>query len=83
VNVDLTELHLAAAKMKGLIGFLEKLRELEIGYSQGVSKASDFVKANNGIVSELDGGQTKLSMLGEEAICFQPYDDIDLFYWES
>jgi hypothetical protein len=83
MNVDLSELHLAAAKMKGLIGYLEQLRKLKVTYSNGLSKACNFVKENDGNIIELDDGETKLSMLGEEAICFQPYPDIDLFYWES
>jgi hypothetical protein len=73
---------MAAAKMKGLTGYLEELRNSKLSYSEGLSRACDFVKKNNGEIKKLVDCETELSMLGESAICFQPYADIDLFYFE-
>lgn len=83
LNVDFTELTLAAAKMHGLDGFLSALRTQKLTYDDGLKRAVEFVHQNNGDIIELADNQTKLSFAGEEAICFQPYADIDLFYFES
>ncbi|NQZ49317.1 MAG: hypothetical protein HRT95_03740 [Moritella sp.] len=81
LNVDLSELHIASAKMQGLDTFLTELRNQKLCFSKGLEIASKFVEKNGGEVTVIAEG-TLLRLLGDEATCFQPYDDINLFYFE-
>ena len=83
LKVDLSVLHLAAAQMQGLGGYLDELRKQKLTYQTGLSMAIAFVKKNDGTVVELEDEQTKLTLGSDEAICFQLYPDIDLFYYEN
>lgn len=82
LDVDFTGLHLAAAKMQGLDSYLGELRKVKKTYKDGLLLATDYVSDNNGRVENLPDNQTKLVLGDDEAICFQPYPDIDLFYYE-
>lgn len=66
-----------------LTEYLGKLRELRTTYSEGLELAMDFIKLNEGHFSTDEENQTTLSLGNEIAICFQPYPDIDRFYFES
>jgi hypothetical protein len=83
LNVDFSELQLAASKMNGLNGLLDELRKQKLSYQNGLSRAIEFVNHNGGKVIELPNNQTQLTLGNDEAICFQPYADIDLFYYEN
>ena len=83
LDENFSELKLAASKMNGLDGLLAELRNQKVNYKFGLSKAVEFVNQNNGEVEELPNNETKLIMGKEEAVCFQPYSDIDLFYYEN
>jgi hypothetical protein len=61
---------------------LNDLREQKVNYKYGLLQVTEFVNTNNGQVIEKTGNETVLILGGEEAICFQPYEDIDLFYYE-
>jgi hypothetical protein len=84
LDVDFTELELAAAKMRGLDPYLVALRKMGKTYSEGLALATQYAKDNGGEVSTLSNeGITTIKIFGEEAKCFQPYPDIDLFYFET
>lgn len=83
LNVDLSELSLAAAKMQGLDSFLCELRKVKKTYKEGLNRAKTYVLDNGGRVEKLADNQTKLILGDEEAVCFKPYPDIDLFYYEN
>lgn len=81
LDVDFSSLTLAAAKMQGLDAYLTELRNVGSTYKDGLSLAKQYTIDNGGKVVE-DGEQTKLTLLREEAVCFQPYSDINKFYFE-
>ena len=84
LDVDFSELELAAAKMKGLESYLFALRKAEKTFSEGLELASQYALDNGGEVSAVsDEGVTTIKLLNEEAHCFQPYPDINRFYFES
>lgn len=86
LNVDFTDLELAAAKMHGLDGYLTALRNAKKTYSDGLALAKQFVCDNGGTSTErIEDGVTitTLCCCEERAECFQPYPDIDLFYFET
>lgn len=83
LSVDFTELRLAVAKMEGLDAFLLALRKAGETYHSGLTKAKQFVIDNGGSVLDEDqDGVTVLKLFDDEAHCFQPYTDIDMFYFE-
>jgi len=81
LNVDLSELHIAVSKMQGLDALLTELRNQKLSFSKGLEIASKYALRNGGEVTVIAEG-TLLKLLGDEATCFQPYHDIDLFYFE-
>ncbi|GIC77642.1 hypothetical protein [Moritella sp. F3] len=81
LNVDLSELHIAAAKMQGLDALLTELRNQKLCFSKGLEIASKYVEINGGEVTVIAEG-TLLKLLCDEVTCFQPYEDINLFYFE-
>jgi hypothetical protein len=84
LDVDFTELELAAAKMRGLDPYLLALRKAKKSFSEGLGLASQYAVDNGGEVSAVSNeGVTTIKALGEEAHCFQPYPDIDIFYFET
>ena len=83
INVGFSDLRLEVSKMKGLNGYLTEIRNEKLPYADGLSRAIEFVETNKGSVNKLVDGETKLVVGDEEATCFQPYDDIDLFYFEA
>ena len=83
LNVNFDELAISAAKMHGLGGLLIELRKQKVTFQFGLSEAKNFVEHNNGKIIELPDNSIKLVVGDEEAICFQPYEDIDLFYYEN
>jgi len=83
LNVDFSELQLATSKMLGLPGLLAELRKQKFNYKTGLSKAVEFVNDNGGNVIDLPDNNTKLVIGDDEAICFHPYPDVDLFYYEN
>lgn len=82
LNENFSALKIAAAKMKGLEALVNCLREQNVSYEAGLQQAIDFTRVNNGTVKTLDDGITQLSVDGFQVDCFQPYSDIDLFYFE-
>jgi hypothetical protein len=68
--------------MSLLDDFLTAQRKSLASYSDGLLSAISYVTINKGEVIELGEGETKLVLGHEEAICFKPYEDIDLFYFE-
>jgi hypothetical protein len=82
LNVDFTELHLSAAKMQGLDSYLSALRNHGFNYIEGLQRATTYVVDNGGQVQLADDGVTELSLGDDTAYCFQPYEDIDRFYYE-
>lgn len=83
IEIDnFAELKLAAAKMKGLHAYLGVLRKAKKTYDEGLTLAKQHVQDNGGQLHELEDGVIKMILNNEEAFCFQPYSDIDLFYFE-
>lgn len=68
--------------MSLLQSFLEAQRKEMAKYDEGLLLASTFVENNNGQVVQCENNETKLILGNDVAICFKPYDDIDLFYFE-
>ena len=81
LNVDLTDLRLAAAEMSGLDAYLTELRAVGKGYLEGVTLAKDYVTRNGGTIEE-KADSTVLTLFEAQAYCFQLYSDIDKFYFE-
>ena len=82
LDVDLTDLNLAAAKMSGLGAYLQALRDTRRGFSQCLELAVSFVQDAGGQVNH--ESESTILELGEQVFhCFQPYPDIDLFYFEG
>jgi hypothetical protein len=82
LDVDFSELQLATAKMQGLDKTLTELRAQKKRFKEGLEIACDYVKTNGGTIQEKDEGIV-LKLNEQIAVCFQPYEDIDLFYFES
>ncbi|CAH7353078.1 hypothetical protein ACED30_14065 [Vibrio splendidus] len=85
LNVDFSALHLAASKTQGLIAYAETLRELKTPYNEGLIALRDYVITNDGQehTTQHDGVKvTRFVLACEELHCFQPYQDIDLLYFE-
>lgn len=58
--------------------FLIGLRQ----HSEGLALAKQFVIDSGGQIELASDGIVILRAMGEEAYCFQPYPDIDRFYFE-
>ncbi len=69
--------------MTDLDSYLTNLRRQKKTYNEGLALARQFVIDRGGEISLVSDGITILKMLGEEAYCFQPYPDIDRFYFET
>lgn len=83
IKIDnIAELKLAAAKMEGLDAYLGELRKAKKTYDEGLTLAKQYVQDNGGQLHQLEDGVIKMILNNEEAFCFQPYSDIDLFYFE-
>lgn len=83
LDVDFSKLHIAASKMKGLEGLANELRKQKVSYQDGLKQVIEFVEKNNGSVKQADEeGVTILTLDGFDMACFQPYGDIDQFYFE-
>ncbi len=62
--------------------YLMGLRKAKKTYSQGLELAKQFALNNGGEFVTTNENETVLKVFGEEAHCFQPYPDIDIFYFE-
>jgi len=82
LNVNLSNLRIETSKMQGLEGLVKCLRDEKLSYQNGLSVAVEYTQQNSGIVETLEDGVTRLALHGFEVHCFQPYSDIDLFYYE-
>ena len=82
LNVNFSEITLAAAKMRGLDAYLMALREAEFTFERGLAAAIQYIQDNDGTVSH-SKGVTRLRLGNEEAFVFQLYEDIDRFYFET
>ena len=85
LDIDFSELALAAAKMRGLDAYLSAIREAKKPFDEGLALAIEYVKDNGGKI-ETTESTTVLSLdlaTNEIAHCFKPYEDIDLFYFEN
>ncbi len=69
--------------MTDLDSYLTGLRYQKKTYSEGLVLAKQFVIDRGGEIALTSDGITTLKILGEEAHCFQPYSDVDLFYFET
>lgn len=69
--------------MSYLNDFLTQLVKSRKTYDEGVRLAKMFVENNNGSHCTNDMNETELNLRHETAICFQLYQDIDRFYYES
>lgn len=76
-----TKYSLSPPTIIGLSGYLAELRNVGQSYSKGIALAKEYVTKNGGEISE-DDDITYLKLFGEEASCFQPYPDINKFYFE-
>ncbi|GAC03349.1 hypothetical protein [Paraglaciecola chathamensis] len=57
------------------------IRKMAKSYTAGLEMAKEFVAKNGGSIRQ-NGVMTILNLYQETAICFQPYPDIDKFYFE-
>lgn len=63
--------------------YLSNVRQLRTTYQDGLELAKTFTQNNGGHYSTCDENETTLTLGNEKAICFQPYPDINRFYYES
>ncbi|EJE4158670.1 hypothetical protein M3919_003906 [Vibrio parahaemolyticus] len=82
LNTDFSSLHVAAAQMNGLESLVNELRKQRVSYQDGLTTAIEFTKNNQGTVESQRDGITLLCLGGFQVKCFQPYSDIDFFYFE-
>ncbi|MFM2591286.1 hypothetical protein [Vibrio sp. TBV020] len=82
LNVDFSNLHIATAKMKGLEALVNELRRQKVTYEDGLAQAVEFTRSNGGHVEEREDKVTRLTLNDFSVDCFQPYPDIDVFYFE-
>lgn len=64
---------------------LMDIRHQKLSFKEGLVRATKTVELAGGeIETEIEGGQHfyHLTLDNEKATCFQPYPDIDLFYYE-
>lgn len=78
----LSTLKIQAAKMQGLEGLVNCLRDLQLSYEAALQQAIQFTTENNGTVETLDDEVTRLTLSDFQVDCFRPYSDIDRFYFE-
>tara|TARA_R110002167_G_scaffold353209_1_gene566399 strand:+ start:540 stop:764 length:225 start_codon:yes stop_codon:yes gene_type:complete len=57
------------------------IRKMAKSYVGGLTMAEEFVAKNGGVIRR-NANMTTLILNQETAICFQPYPDIDKFYFE-
>lgn len=69
--------------LNSLTHFLANVRKQKAKYQEGLGLAVEFVHRQKGKVNYQQGGEVELTVGEDTAICFQPYSDIDLFYYES
>jgi hypothetical protein len=69
--------------MLRLNNFLSVTRKNTKSYIEGLHLARDYVVSEAGQVIQGDDKETILILGEETATCFQPYETIDLFYFES
>lgn len=69
--------------MQTFDSYLMSLRKEGRTFSEGLELAKQFAAKNGGEVVSTHEGVTTIKALGEEAHCFQPYPDIDRFYFET
>lgn len=68
-----------------LLNKLEEIRNTRATFKAGLELAIEFVLTNDGEVSFYGDCGTVITVMtigGEEGRAFQPYADIDLFYFE-
>lgn len=70
------------AKMCDLFTLVECLRLLPLSYQSALNHAIEFCQCNHGGVQSLEEEVTVLTVNGQEVSCFQPYPDMDKFYFE-
>lgn len=66
----------------GLEELIQELRNKKAPYQEGLKKAIEFTEHNKGTVEHLEGNITQLTVDGFSVACFQPFPEIDLFYFE-
>ena len=82
LNVGFSKLHIAAAKMKGLEGLVNELRKQKVTFEDGLAQAVEFTQRHGGHVEKREDEVTRLTLDDFSVDCFQPYPDIDVFYFE-
>lgn len=82
LNVNFSALRIEAAKMNGLEGLVNELRNQKVAFNQGLDIASAYTRECGGAVEEQNEGVVRLTVSGFSVDCFQPYSDIDVFYFE-
>ncbi len=82
LNVNFSSLKIEASKMEGLEALATCLRDQKVNYQSGLKQMIEFTNDNNGTVDHLKGGITRLTVNDDQVHCFQPYPDIDAFYYE-
>lgn len=68
-----------------LYDFLSSIRKAGAPYSKGLEIAMNYISENGGQIEHQNDGPTEITVLnidGDSANCFQPYPDIDRFYFE-
>lgn len=81
LSVNFSNLHIAAAQMNGLEALVNELRDQKVTFEDGLAQAVEFTQRNGGSVEQTDEA-VHLTLEGVTVSCFQPYSDIDLFYFE-
>lgn len=69
-----------------LLSKLEDIRNTRASFNDGLKSAVDFVRTNGGVVRSYDDWGTLMTFVklgSETGYIFQPYVDIDLFYFEA
>lgn len=70
-------------KVLSLDAYLHKVRISASSYNNGLILAKQFAVANDGSVDQEYDSVTKITVFEQVAYCFQPYPDIDKFYYET
>ncbi|KOO13188.1 hypothetical protein AKJ18_19880 [Vibrio xuii] len=82
LSVDFSNLHIAAAQMNGLEALVNELRDQKVTFEDGLAQAVEFTRSNGGHVEEREDRVMRLTLDSFSVDCFQPYPDIDVFYFE-
>lgn len=83
LNVDLTELQLAASKISGLNSYLTALKKADMSYSNALVLAKEFALENEGTTILDSEDNVSITLFNEKVTCFKSLNDTDKFDFKT